>query len=112
MGYMGSRVMLAMQGRRELRVAMQGMVRNARMCDASVFFLSGALWLPPHSASPLRPHFPTLDSQGLGGDYYSTSAGQREKMLTATQVWGRMQFGRSLVGIGGRGALRAELQWC
>ena len=23
--------------------------------------------------------------QGLGGDYYSTSAGQRERMLTATQ---------------------------
>ena len=101
-GHVGSRVMLAMQG----------MVRNARMCDASVFFLSGAQWLLSHPASPLRPnsftltsqgldavaasqntaspprpHFPTFNSQGLGGDYYSTSAGQREKMLTATQVW-------------------------
>lgn len=26
-----------------------------------------------------------FSAQGLGGDYYSTSAGQREKMLTATQ---------------------------
>jgi hypothetical protein len=25
-------------------------------------------------------------SQGLGGDYYSTSAGQRERALTSTQV--------------------------
>jgi hypothetical protein len=28
---------------------------------------------------------PSYLLQGLGGDYYSTSAGQREKMLTATQ---------------------------
>jgi hypothetical protein len=39
----------------------------------------------PGCPTSSQPTFLRLDVQGLAGDYYSTSAGQRERMLSSTQ---------------------------
>lgn len=68
---------------------------------AHVLACVGSLTAPDLSLCLLR-------KQGLGGDYYSSSAGQRDRMLTATQ---RMEQSSDMLNKGRNMLAETEVGW-
>ena len=60
------------------------------------------------SATSLLPSHHTHTHQGLGGDYLSTSAGQRDRMLQSTE---RLQKTTERLQLGKQQLAETEVRW-